>query len=85
MYDSSDAVFYCDPPYYKKEYLYEGCKDYGKDFHIELHNELKKLKGKVVLSYEENRFITDLYKDFNIHCYDGDTKIFDKELIITNF
>lgn len=85
MYDNTDTVFYCDPPYYKKEFLYNGCKDYTKQFHIELHDELKKLNGKIVLSYEENRFILDLYKDFNIHRYDGNTQIFRKELIITNF
>jgi len=85
MYDSEDTVFYLDPPYYQKEQAYVGCENYTKDFHIELHNEIKKLKGKVIMSYEDRRFIMDLYKDFNIHTYKGDNRIFKYEIIITNF
>jgi len=87
MYDNENTFFYLDPPYYKKEFLYEGCKNYMNDFHIELHDEIKKLKGNIALSYEDCKFIRDLYKDFNIYCYDGHNKLFGetfkKELIIT--
>lgn len=82
MYDSEDVVFYLDPPYYKKEFLYENSENFN---HEELRNEIKKLKGKVILSYENNEYIKKLYKNFNINLYDGENFIFRNELIITNF
>ncbi|MCK9417477.1 DNA adenine methylase [Candidatus Dojkabacteria bacterium] len=85
MYDNADTVFFLDPPYFRKEKWYAGCENYTKDFHIELHDEIKKLKGKVILSYEKHKFILDLYKDFNVYEYDGTNYLFKKEMIITNF
>jgi len=82
MYNTKDTVWYLDPPYYKKEFLYKNCENYTQDFHIELRNEIEKLEGKVILSYEDCRFIRDLYKNFDIHKYDGDNIIFKNELII---
>lgn len=84
MYDSETTVFYLDPPYYKKEFLYDGCEDYTKDFHIELKNEIDKLKGKIILSYQDDIFIRDLYNEYNINKYKGDDRIFKNELVITN-
>jgi len=87
MYDSENTFFYLDPPYYKKEFLYKGCEDYLNDFHIELHDEIKKLKGNIALSYEDCKFIRELYKDFNIYKYNSNNKsydrLFERELIIT--
>ena len=83
LYDSENTFFYLDPPYYKKEFLYDGCENYTNDFHIELHDEIKKLKGKIALSYEDCTFIQDLYKDFNVYNYTGNNRIFKRELIIT--
>lgn len=82
MYDSVNTFFYLDPPYFKKEFLYDGCKEYTKQFHIELRDILKNIKGKFLLSYEDNDFIRELYKDFNIINYDGNTSIFKRELLI---
>lgn len=84
-YDSENVVWYLDPPYFKKEFLYKDCGEYSAEFHILLRSEILKLKGKVILSYEDKPFIRDLYKDFNIHLYDGNKFIFRNELIITNF
>jgi site-specific DNA-adenine methylase len=80
LYDSENTVFYLDPPYYKKEFLYDGCEEYTEDFHIELKEEIDKLKGIVVLSYFNDKFTTNLYKDYNIHKCSGKFK---NELIIT--
>ena len=82
VYDSENTFFYLDPPYYKKEFLYEGCENYTKDFHIDLKDEIKKLKGKFLMSYNKDRFITDLYKDFNIIYYTGDNRLFKNEILI---
>jgi site-specific DNA-adenine methylase len=82
IYDNENTVFYLDPPYYRKEFYYTGCENFK---HEELRDELINLKGKVILSYEDCRFIRNLYHDFNINLYDGDNKIFQHELIITNF
>jgi len=84
MYNTDNVVWYLDPPYYKKEYLYDNCENYTDDFHIELKNEIDKLKGNVIISYEDKPFIRKLYKDYNIHNYNGDRIIFKHELIITN-
>lgn len=83
-YNNTNTVWYLDPPYYKKEFLYKNCENYTQDFHIELKNEIQKLKGKIILSYEDCKFIRDLYSNFNIHKYEGDNIIFKNELIITN-
>jgi site-specific DNA-adenine methylase len=81
MYDSEDVVFYLDPPYYGKEFLYDNSDNFN---HEELRNEIMNLKGKVVLSYEDCPFIRNLYNGFNINLYDGENFIFRNELIIIN-
>lgn len=81
-YDSADTFFYLDPPYYKKEFIYNGCEDYTKNFHLELFEYIKKLKGKFLLSYNNDKFIIELYKDFNVIYYTGNNKIFKNEILI---
>jgi len=80
-YDSIDTVFYLDPPYYNKEFYYINSENF---YHEELRNEINKLKGTVILSYENKRYIRELYKDFYIYNYGGDFEIFRNELIISN-
>lgn len=80
-YDSENTFFYLDPPYFGKE------KFYGKEkndiqFHTDLFNSLKKIKGKFVMSYEENKFIRELWKGHNIFKYDGDYPVFKHEILI---
>jgi site-specific DNA-adenine methylase len=85
MYDSPDAVFYIDPPYFLKEFYYDGCENYTKDFHVELKEKINNLKGKVIISYESKSFILKLYSDYNIYRYNGTDPILKNEIIITNF
>lgn len=66
-YDSIDTVFYLDPPYHEKEFYYDGCEDYTKDFHIELKNVIDKIKGTIILSYNNDDFIKSLYSGYNIY------------------
>lgn len=65
LYDNPDTFFYLDPPYYKKEFLYN--LEFSKEFHIELFNEINKLKGNYVLSYNNEPFILNLYKNKKIY------------------
>ena len=83
MYNTENVVWYLDPPYYTREFLYKGCENYTNDFHIDLKCEIEKLKGKIILSYEDRPFIRNLYENFNIHRYEGKKHIFNRELIIT--
>jgi DNA adenine methylase len=48
-YDSEDAFFYVDPPYYKMEFYYS--KDFPREKHQELADTLANIKGKFALSY----------------------------------
>lgn len=92
VYDRPTALFYCDPPYHKAE------KYYNIEFKTEDHERLKVclngIKGRFVLSYNDDEFIRAMYQDFNIHevtrrnslveRYDIKNKEY-KELIITNY
>jgi len=82
MYDSENTFFYMDPPYYRKEFIYDGCGDYTKQFHIDLRDNIKNLKGQFLLSYNNDKFITNLYKDFTIIKYNGVFKSFNSEILI---
>lgn len=84
-YDSPNTVFYIDPPYYGKEYLYDGCDEYQDSYHIKLMQDILKLKGRVIISYENHPFILKLYKEFNVYKYDGERFNFRNEIVITNF
>ncbi len=93
VYDRKDTLFYLDPPYYNSEKYY---KDYGYKFdesdHLRLKSALDKVSGKWILSYNDNDFTRELYKNYNIleverkECLSSDynDKQY-KELIIKNY
>lgn len=82
-FDDVKTFFYLDPPYYGKEQFYDGCTSKNDKFHIELKESISKLKGNFILSYESCPFILDLYSDFKIHNYSGNTPYYAREIIIT--
>lgn len=92
VYDRPSALFYCDPPYHKTEQYYTA--EFEQEDHERLKSCLKGIKGRFVLSYNDDEYIRSLYKDFNIHevsrrnslleRYDIKNKEY-KELIITNY
>lgn len=58
-YDRPDALFYLDPPYLGTEKLYEGI--FRWEDHLRLAANLKELKGRFVLSYNDDPRIRELY------------------------
>ncbi len=94
-YDKEGTLFYCDPPYYNTEKMYQGINDsiFNEQQHIQLKEVLSHIKGKFVLSYNDTDFVRNLYHDYNIQevqrcsnlsLHDGKKSAY-KELIITNF
>ncbi|MCK9416631.1 DNA adenine methylase [Candidatus Dojkabacteria bacterium] len=84
-YDNVNTFFYLDPPYYKKEFYYKNHNFLNLQNHIDLANILKNINGKFLLSYQNNDFIIDLYKDFNIYYYKGQSMFLKPEIAITNY
>jgi DNA adenine methylase len=89
-YDSPNSFFYIDPPYsMSKEY------GYYEDQYIninELFELLKNIKGKFLISYDDDKYTKDLFKDFKIlsvnTTYSGATNIESrakKEILIKNY
>ena len=62
-YDKESTFFYCDPPYFGCEEIYKNVPNME---HERLFNILKNIKGKFLLSYNNNDYIKEMYKDFNI-------------------
>jgi len=86
VYDRKDALFYCDPPYYKTEGYYD--VPFGKADHIRLKDRLSGIKGLFLLSYNDDEFIRELYRDFNIRSVERANNLGKgryREVIITNY
>lgn len=91
-YDRPDALFYLDPPYLGTEKNYEGT--FGWKDHLRLAANLKELKGRFVLSYNDDPRIRELYCDWcDIKATArretlsgvGKNQSFFKEIIIRNY
>ncbi len=65
-YDSPDAFFYVDPPYFGCENYYAKGEGFGKGDHERLADILKKVTGKWLLSYNDVPEIRELYGGFEI-------------------
>lgn len=64
-YDREDSFFYCDPPYYNSEYVYD--EGFAKENHQRLHNVLVNAKGKWLLSYNDCPEIRELYDGYSFY------------------
>ena len=62
-YDRPGSLFYCDPPYHNTEGYYQniGEKGFTTWDHIRLRNTLLRIRGKFLLSYNDDAFIRNLY------------------------
>lgn len=58
-YDSPDAFFYVDPPYFNLEDYYTK-NSFGRDDHIELLTQMSNMKGKFALSYYYFKELEDI-------------------------
>ena len=89
-YDSETTFFYVDPPYYKKENFYKRDNVGRFDGHERLADVLKNIKGKFILSYNDETYIRELYADFYIKEVDASYSVAGKkteakELFIANY
>ena len=85
-YDSSKAIFYCDPPYSYTERYYDSL--FHKEDHERLKAVLSGIKGHFILSYNDDEYIRELYRDFEIIPVERQNNLsrgIYKELIIKNF
>ena len=86
VYDRPNALFYCDPPYNTKEKIYNN--PFTQNDHERLKNSLCNIKGRFILSYNDDEYIRELYKDYNITTVERQNNLSSgtyKELIITNY
>lgn len=86
QYDRTDALFYCDPPYHTTEKHYS--EKFSEADHYRLNGVLTALKGRFILSYNDDDFVRELYKDFNIQAISRQNNLSYgqfKEVIIKNY
>lgn len=86
VYDRPKALFYCDPPYHKTESYYD--THFTEADHERLKAILSGIKGRFVLSYNDDEYIRELYKDYEIIPVERQNNLSRgtyKELIIKNF
>lgn len=76
VYDSGASFFYLDPPYYGTENYYKNqSQGFVKEDHERLRKCLGNLKGKFLLSYNNDDYIKELYKDYIIEEIDRKTTL----------
>lgn len=86
QYDRPDALFYCDPPYHTTEKHYS--EKFSEADHCRLNGVLTALKGRFILSYNDDDFVRKLYRDFNIQAISRGNNLSSgqfKEVIIKNY
>lgn len=69
-WDRKETLFYCDPPYWmliekKGKSYYQ--HTFAPEDHERLRDMLKRIDGKVIISYDDHPVIRKLYRRFNIH------------------
>ncbi|MDE6730296.1 MAG: DNA adenine methylase [Oscillospiraceae bacterium] len=86
VYDRPKALFYCDPPYHKTENYYDAV--FTKEDHERLKSVLSLIRGRFILSYNDDVYIRELYKNFEIISVERQNNLSKgiyRELIIKNF
>lgn len=91
QYDRENVLFYCDPPYYETEGYYAVV--FRKEDHVRLRDTLASCKGKWMVSYNDCKYVRELYKDFHILSFTRINNLAQRydsgceypEVIITNY
>lgn len=90
VYDRQGSLFYLDPPYHDTEKYYDTAFTY--EDHLRLKSVLDNIKGKFILSYNDDEFIRELYKDYCIESTSRNNNLTNKkrstmfkEVIIRNY
>lgn len=89
-YDRDYSFFFCDPPYYNTAGY---GNTFGKEEHLILRDKLKSLKGKFLLTINDDPEVREWYKNFNVKevqvnysvSKQQDARKKYNELIITNY
>jgi len=89
-YDAPSTFFYLDPPYFTKEHLYDREDAEAFTKHAEMAQLLKTIKGKFLLSYNDDPYIRNLYKGFTIETVEAQYTVSgsfqtETELLIRNY
>lgn len=91
-YDDKDALFYIDPPYLNTEKYHSQKKRFNQEEFVKLFDLLKTIKGKFILSHNDNEVIRAMSEKFYTyeieHAYcinSNNNKQECKELCIMNF
>lgn len=89
VYDRTESLFYLDPPYVGTEKYYDNA--FTMQDHIRLKNILDEIKGRFILSYNNDDIVKEMYDGYNIHEVSRNNNMSNKEnarykeLIITNY
>lgn len=86
VYDRPNALIYCDPPYHTTERHYS--ERFSEVDHIRLRDALSNIKGRFILSYNDDEFVRELYNDFDITAAERQNNLSSgkfKEVIIKNY
>ncbi|MEM5592884.1 DNA adenine methylase [Niallia circulans] len=91
IYDSEDTFFYLDPPYRKTKGYATG--KFTDEQYEQMRDCCKNAKGKWLMTINNDEYIKELFKDFNIMdhevyygiCKTDNGRTNFKELIITNY
>lgn len=91
-YDQTDALLYLDPPYHGTEKYYDS--SFAEADHLNLHHILSGIKGRFLLSYNDDNFVRELYREYCIEELGRNSSLTNryidlkrdyKELLIKNF
>lgn len=89
-YDRTGTLFYLDPPYYEAEKYYSD--RFNPEDHIRLRDTLGKIKGKLLLSYNDCPKTRELYQGYKIIAVDRADNLATKnqsrryrEIIVKNY
>lgn len=88
IYDRPKALLYLDPPYHGAEGFY--APPFDEKDHQRLKTVLSSVKGRFILSYNDDPFIRELYSGFNIQSVSRNQNLSSngqeyREVIICNF